>query len=407
MTALLAVGGAYALASWDWCGRWEQGEAVLVSAARATGELQAGAAAVELNPPWPVTVAGYGPLRPTASRASRPLKARAVVLQVGGVKAAVVTLDVLLVPDAVVQEVRAASGLADAWVVATHTHSSFGGYDARPLAQLAGTGWHRESAKSALVRAAVEALALAQAALAPARAEVGFVEAPLCRPRSGEACDQRVSRLTISSQAGTIAEWVVVAAHPTLVSRKLEAVDPDYPGALAERRWAVDAGVTLVVQGGGGNASAVAQSAAAFAEQLEAALPAGVAIAQPLELAVARAHVPLPHPDASRLVPSFSRVAASNFVCLSAARQAEVAVLRLGSMVWMSAPIEASQLAGARLESAAGASRLVSLANGYLGYVEPAQVVEQAGGESRRQYYGGALLAALEEAARLAGAATR
>ena len=154
MAALLAVGGAYALASWDWCGHWAQAPATLVAKARAHGALSAGAAAVELEPPWPVTIAGYGPLRPTAVRANRPLRARAVVLQVGEVKAAVVTLDVLLVPQAVVEEVRRASGLPDAWVVATHTHSSFGGYDPRPLAQLAGTGWDRPSAEQALVRGA-------------------------------------------------------------------------------------------------------------------------------------------------------------------------------------------------------------------------------------------------------------
>ncbi len=405
MTALLAIGGAYALASWDWCGRWLREPARQVSATRASGALLAGAATVDVEPPFPVTVAGYGPMRPSASRATRPLRARAVVLQVGEVKAAVVSLDVLLVSDAIVAEVRAKSGLADAWVVATHSHSSMGGYDERPLAQLAGTGLHREVAKAALVRAAVEALLRAGATLVPAQLALGSVEAELCRARSGDACDQRLSRLTLTSGTEPIAEWLVVAAHPTLVARKAEAVDPDYPGALADRR---DAGVTLVLQGSGGNASTPAgQTVGGFAELIEKSLPATVAVEQPLTLAVSRAVVTLPHPDAARLVPSFSRVAASNFVCLSASRTAEVSALRIGPFVWVAAGVEASLPTGARLEAAAGAGRLISLANGYLGYLEPAEVVAAAGGESKKQYYGETMLVALEEAAKLAGDAVR
>ena len=405
MTALLAIGGAYALASWDWCGRWILEPARQVSATRATGTLSAGAATVDLEPPFPVTVAGYGPMRPNASRATRPLRARAVVLQVGEVKAAVVTLDVLLVPDAVVAEVRAKSGLADAWVVATHSHSSMGGYDERPLAQLAGTGLHREAAKAALVRAAVEALTRAAASMAPAQLAMGSAEAELCRPRSGEACDRRLSRLTLTSEQGPIAEWLVLAAHPTMVARKAEAVDPDYPGALADRR---DAGVTLVLQGSGGNASTPAgETVGSFAERVERALPAVAEVEQPLTLAVARTVITLPHPDASRLVPSFSRVAASNFVCLSASRTAEVSALRLGPFIFVAAGVEASLASGARLEAAAGAGRLISVANGYLGYLEPADVVEARGGESKKQYYGESMLGALEEAAKLAGDAVR
>ena len=408
MAALMAIGGAYSLASVDWCGRWERTPPKLIASSRATGELRAGAAAVQVDPPWPVTIAGYGPGRPTTSRATHPLFARALVLQVGEVKAAIVSLDVLLVPEAVVEEVRTRSGLADAWVVATHSHSSFGGYDPRPLAELAGTGWYREAAKNALVRAAAEALQEATQRLGTVQLEVGSADAGLCRPRTGTSCDGRLSRLVLTHEGAPIGEWLVLAAHPTLIARKPEAVDPDYPGAFAERRLASDAGVALVLQGSGGNASAPADSTpGGFAEQLEKALPALTAVEQPIELAIARVKVSLPHPDAARLVPGFSRVPATNFVCLSAAREAEVSVLRLGSLAWVAAPVEASDESGARLEKAAQAQRLVSLANGYLGYLETSARVAEAGGESKRQYYASGMLEAIEEGARVAAAAVR
>jgi len=62
-------------------------------------------------------------------------------------------------------------------------------------------------------------------------------------------------------------------------------------------------------------------------------------------------------------------------------------------------------LAGAVLESAAGGARVVSLVNGYLGYVEPADRVSRGAGESHRQLFGPGLLEALRfgtEAARAA-----
>jgi hypothetical protein len=92
---------------------------------------------------------------------------------------------------------------------------------------------------------------------------------------------------------------------------------------------------------------------------------------------------------------------------LSAARDAEVSVLRLGSMVWVAVPVEPSEPSGRQLERDAQADRLVSLANGYLGYLEPRAQAVEAAGESKRQYYAPQLQEALGEAAKLAGAAVR
>ncbi|MFP2907352.1 hypothetical protein ACLESD_20360, partial [Pyxidicoccus sp. 3LFB2] len=58
---LLTVGAAYSLASWNWCGVWEERSPVLLSQVRGEGPLRAGAAKVTLAPPFPVVVAGYAP----------------------------------------------------------------------------------------------------------------------------------------------------------------------------------------------------------------------------------------------------------------------------------------------------------------------------------------------------------
>src|SRR5262245_21936460 len=99
MAALLAVGGAYALASWDWCPRSDGGAPKVVSHLQSSAPLLAGAAAVELKPPYPIVAAGYGPTRPVVTSAARPLMAKAVVLREAEVSFGVVAVDLLLVPD--------------------------------------------------------------------------------------------------------------------------------------------------------------------------------------------------------------------------------------------------------------------------------------------------------------------
>ncbi|MFY0573110.1 hypothetical protein ACN28S_00905 [Cystobacter fuscus] len=106
-------------------------------------------------------MAGYGLPLPEAARAGLAPRARAVVLAAGDMKVGLVSLELMLVPDALVAAVRertASLGLGAVVVVATHTHSSFGGYDARLAAQLGGTGRFREASLKAAVEGASEAL---------------------------------------------------------------------------------------------------------------------------------------------------------------------------------------------------------------------------------------------------------
>src|SRR5690606_17600796 len=90
----------------------------------------------------------------TVGSSQLPLFARALVIQVGDAKWGLATADVLLIPPDVAREVQsraAALGLQGMWVAATHTHSSWGGYDARRAAQWGGVGSFRPDARAALV----------------------------------------------------------------------------------------------------------------------------------------------------------------------------------------------------------------------------------------------------------------
>lgn len=414
---LLTLGSAYALASWNWCGRWSERPPVVLEQVRAEGAWRAGAAKVPLRPPYPVVVAGYAPPRPEASQADPVPQARAVVLEAGGVKVGVVSLELLLVPDELVAAVRqrtADLGLRGVVVVATHAHSSFGGYDARWVSQLAGTGRFRKDALEAAVTGACEALRQAAGRLTDVSLEVGEArDSVLVRSRAGgEIPDGQLTRAVLRGAGGPVAELLVFAAHPTVVPRDRAMVDPDWPGRLSQLREE-KGGVVLLLQGTVGNVSVSygqgegAALALSFAQAVSglAERAAPVPVPGSTRLGFARVEVALPRPDASRLVPSYSRAAGDNFLCASSSRTAEVGALVLGPLELLLVPGEPTVGVGAELMPRTGATRVLGLADGYVGYVETPEKVKTNEGEARRQYFGPTLLERLGAGAELAARA--
>ncbi len=377
-------------------------------ARRAVGALQVGAARAELKPPWPIVVAGYPPPRPSASSQVGPLFARVLALEVGELRLGLVTVDLLTVPESLARAVATrakAHGYDDVWLLATHAHSSFGGYDDTLFAQVAGTGRHRAEVTELVVSAADTALADAARGLQPAELWWGRAEAsPLSAPRSGDAVDAAVQRLVFRGEAGELAELIALSAHPTLAGRHPPGLDPDYPGAPVLAGAAPR--VTLVVQGAAGNASATqveegprgyAARVRAFVDSMSLARVEG-----DLVLSMARQEAALPSPDPSRLVPSFLRWPSQKLLCAWAPRRASVSYLSLGPAAFVLIPGEPTYDAGQVLSRAAGGARVLGLASGYLGYVEGAERVRGNTGEAKRQYYGPELLEVLAGAAQRA-----
>ncbi|MDY7226870.1 hypothetical protein [Hyalangium rubrum] len=415
--ALLTAGAAYAIASWNWCGRWETRPPALMLNTRAEGALKVGAARVPLQPPFPVVVAGYPPPRPEASQAAPAPHARAVVVQVGEVRVGLVSLELLSVTANLVEPLRlrgAELGINDVLVFATHTHSSLGGYDSRLVAQIAGTGRYRDDSLSAVSSAALEALRQAAATLTDATLEVGEAREPgfVYSRSGGEPPDGVLTRVVFRGASGPVAELLLLAAHPTLVPRQHASVDPDYPGRLSELREA-GGGVVLVLQGAVGNASVAfnegqgVERAAAFAQALSGLVDKAVpsAVPGPTRLALARAEVALPRPDSSRLVPALTRAAGDNFLCHSSARVAAVNALALGPLELLTLPGEPTMGAGQVLLQRTGATRVLGLSGDYIGYVDTPEQVAQKAGESKRQYFGPTLLERLGAAAQSASEA--
>ena len=393
MMLLLAMGGAYAVSSLDFCRLPRGQEPRVVARATAAEPWQVGAASVALDVPWPVTVAGYAPWRSVASSSDGPLLAQAIVVASGALRVALVTLDVLLVPPNLVEDVKKGTGLEHVIVAATHTHSSLGGYDPRWTSALAGTGRFRSESAQALTEGSKQAITQALAALRPASAQVlPFDMGGLNRARSGDAVDTRALRVRFRAETdATIAELWLLSAHPTLVPRRTATLSGDYPAALAQAvKATTGASAVLVIQSLGGNASTAREysDAKAFAD---AVLARGSRLAewQPVAshpLSVVTVRLPLSPPDATRLVPRLFARPSENLLCQGQPDAAPVTAVSFGTLRFVAVPFELSFAAGLKLEEAAEA-RALSNAQGYFGYLESRAAVQQRSGEGRRQYF--------------------
>ena len=403
---VLTAGCGYAYLSLDHCGAWTPAGATLQLSKVGSGQFRAGAARVEIRVPFPAVVAGYGPPRPSVASSTTPLHARALVLEVGGVSVALVTADVLLSPDAVADAVRARTNVDDVFLAATHTHSSFGGYDARWVAQLAGTGAYDPRMFEALVAAISSAVQDAAGRLEPTAAwrEEG-TSATLNLARSGSTVDRTWTHWRFVASGTAVSDLWLVAGHPTLAGRRPAALDGDYPALAAQTAESKGHGVTLVVQSAAGNASTRPEQLPAFlnawaerpAPSLDAAGPADLSSGVEVELRVERRQFTLPRPDATRAVPWVIRAVADNALCHSFSKSAQVSRIALGPLQLVGVPFEVTRSAADTLDPGPGVG-LVSMVNGYLGYVDDDEAVASGSGESKRQLFSSPLRGLLHDA---------
>ncbi len=400
--AVVLVLGVFAFASVDRCGSWDAKEAGVGYLARAHGKLVAGAGRAEFKLPWPVPVAtSQGLRRQYTSSAGRPVGAKATLVGVGAQKVALIELDLLLLTTPIVQALRAGRDYP-VFVVATHTHAGPGAFDERLAVELAALDDYRPEVAQAIVDAGRAALEQAAASLGPAALELTTGDLhDVVYARTGTTVDERLTILRFARPDGrAFAEWWVLAAHPATL-RDRSQLDPDYPGSLDSD----PAAVRLILQGAAGNASAAAESPQGFFDRVDGVASAlkPALRADEVSLAVAQASLTLPRPVAPPQVPRLFAPLVENVLCEAAEQAAELWALHLGPTSFLFVPFEPTHPSGLLLEAAARTGRVVGLANGYHGYVEPEAVARMGQGEATRQYYPPELLRRLVDTAQLLG----
>jgi hypothetical protein len=401
-----------AIASLPWRPERAAAPPRVVAAARGLGSLSAGAAEAPFELPAGAPIGGFARLSYRSEAPDGPVGARALVLSSAGCTVAIASAELLLVPEALDAAVRARVadlGLAGVVLAATHTHAGPGGYWDHALGERFATGRYDPHVRDAVVDAIAAAIRRAAGALAPARAVAASGAADdLARSRSGGVEEAPLTVVRVERADGApLAELTVFGAHPTMLGKRNRSISGDWPGRFIAGGAH---GVRLFLQGALGDQSVDSPTpasperyAAALSDRVDS-LAYGEPDPSPV-LAFASVELPLP-PVAPGRAPAPLRPAARNLVGGAMPSSARVQALRIGRALLLAVPGE--PVAGVAAEWRASLPRdaaIVSLAGGYVGYVEAPQRMAAGSGETVRTYYGPELARRLGDALRAAAEA--
>jgi hypothetical protein len=212
------------------------------------GELRVGMGTAALPTPAGGVLAGYVTVRDRHADAlwDRP-EARAIVMERGGLRVALVVLDVLIAQASLRGPLASEARPLDIdllVLVATHTHSGPGGYIPGWVPERLSMGSFRPEAPAELRQAALRALTQAVADLAPAQVASGSARAELAgnRRRADGARETSLPLLRFDFDGRRVpAVLFAYGAHPIVLSPGSHAYSADYPGRarawLEERGW--------------------------------------------------------------------------------------------------------------------------------------------------------------------------
>jgi hypothetical protein len=202
------------------------------------GQLEAGAAVVDLTPTETVWVAGFGRLK--ASEGVRdPITARALALRVESVTAVVVAVDLIGLHNNQVEEIRSRVRSLPSGdtilVAATHSHASpdtLGFWGLPPFVSGIDDDY-LDTVLSGIAQAIEDAVA----ALTPVTVRWGHREAAekgISRNLRSERIDRRLTALAFDRKDGgaPLATLVHFAAHPEVLGPDNTHVSSDFPAAL-------------------------------------------------------------------------------------------------------------------------------------------------------------------------------
>jgi hypothetical protein len=373
-----------------------------------------GAARVPLRLPASVELAGYGPFRgKAATDGSATLHARALCLN----GLAIATLDVLEIPAALSSEVARGATAASPNVravilVATHTHSGPGGFDANPLAQL-GARRFDPAIFAALSEGAQQAVQQACDHTQPAELRIGHAAHQKLKTGRGQSASPEPTLWTLQAQAADdhhpVGSLLLFGAHPTLVPGSEHVLSGDWPAAVA-KRLERDGSVALVAQGIGGDSSVnrgaldgKGPPVEAFADLVVEASSSDLVDADDISgpLSYASVQITLPQANGARLLaPHFDFLphgALDRLLERVLPKTAPMAGLSVGPVSFLCVP---GELTGAAVERWASADPdldrlpIITLCGGDISYIEGPDLVNAGTGE-RLTFYGPGLADAI------------
>lgn len=370
---------------------------------RASQPLRAGWAKVNLTPAYTTPTGGYGVRRGKHwTIVHDSIFARALVLDNGGSRVAVVGLDLLIVPPTVVEQLRQRLpevGLRweQVYMGATHTHNSLGGWAPGVVGTLI-AGDFEQRIVDHITNAVLQAIRQASGQLAPTT--VGYVETAVPdlihnRLHNNGPEDDRVRVLQLRKASGQTALLTSFAAHSTIVDSNVpQWLSRDWPGVFVDNLEKQPEHFALYLAGAVGS-MAPTEIGPTEDDQLRFmgdSLAARVQTAlrnsqtQP-DSALGLLTLPLTLREAHVRVSDGWRIRPWLFLKLYGDYPTEIKALRIGPAVLLGMPADFSGELATKLTTESAKLKLngmiTSFNGGYIGYVTPDEYYQEARYETR------------------------
>jgi neutral ceramidase len=359
----------------------------------------------DITPPEPLPLGGYTERSDKRMDGiSQRLKARAVLLQQGELKIAIVSLETLTIPWSLTEEVK--NKLTDKALqlilVATHTHNAPDSQMLNRRMNMKIPGIATFDPKWLDWYANKIAVLLQKEVRRPEtiRIQVGITEVPLSRFRSFQSPTQqkprnRVVSVKLTDNTHPI-EILVYAAHPTTLDHQFNETHGDWPGI-----WMAQKPSRVLLQGALGDISPSPpegktgiQGAEAIANALNITKfpykdhPSILYTAQSSK----ELPIPSPHPDFVRRY-GIQEALAKLLIQSFAPTQASVSIIKLGELILVFLPAEPTEEVGLQIEAACKTKFPeativpISFANDWMGYILTEEQYKQGGYEATLSFY--------------------
>ncbi|WP_461052625.1 neutral/alkaline non-lysosomal ceramidase N-terminal domain-containing protein [Spirosoma arcticum] len=380
--------------------------AQLPAPAPAKGMIRAGWSKANITPPYTTPTGGYGARRGKHWRiVSDSIFARAIVLDNGGTRVAIVGLDLLITPPTVTEALKKRLpevGLRweNVYTGAIHSHNSVGGWAPGLVGQLI-AGEYDEKIVTRITDGVLTAIRNAQADMAPVQVGYGQTDASdhitnrIARSGPTQPLDGQIRLLKLKKNTGESALLCTFAGHATLFNGDNGGyLSRDYPGSLVDRLEKKSADFALFMAGAVGSTGPRARGTTDFQEIRNYAGDLALRIERTLpqiqtrpDSALTILTLPLglrePHP---RVIGNW-RVRPWLFHAIYGDYPSDLKALRIGKTVLLGTPCDFSgEFMADFLPLAAqiGINLMITSFNGgYIGYVTPDRYYERATYETR------------------------
>lgn len=336
---------------------------------------------------------------------SQKLKARAILLEQGNLKIAVVSLEMLTVPMSLTEEVekRISDENLKLLLVATHTHHAPDSqmFNKRMNMKIPGIASFNSRWLNWYAEKIAVLLQKEMRTIGPVQIEVATEKANLSRFRSFQNTPQqhprnRVISIQLKSNQESI-EIMNYAAHPTILGHQFNKTHGDWPG-----EWMTQKPYRILLQGALGDISPLPPDGKNELQRVKALVNALNSIKFRYEqhlptLQIAQSTIqlpsPTPHPEFVQKYATQESIA-KLLIRSFAPKEASLTLVKLGNLILVFIPGEPTEHVGLQIEALCKTKfpdaiiLPISFANDWIGYILTEEQYQKGGYEATLSFYG-------------------